>query len=163
MTNWRLAEQKSYNHRFTEEAKSRLVGGAETWKGLPHVMGGSRDSGGISQLQRFCLRSMQSQLHTHSAQSTRARKRLLHNTWLWKAREILSTRERQELARDVTEQVGVVHDKLLQKGFPLSVSGGSPPPHTHLLGSKCPPPEDRCLSMPETGEKERNYLKVTQT
>ena len=35
----------------------------------------------------------------------------------------------------VTEQVGVVHDKLLQKGFPLSVSGGSPPPHTHLLGS----------------------------
>ena len=32
------------------------------------------------------------------------------------------------------------------------------PPHTHLLGSKCPPPEERRLSMPETGEKERHYL-----
>ena len=50
---------------------------------------------------------------------------------------------------------GVVHDKLLQKGSPLSLSGV---PHTHLLGSKCPLPEGRCLSMPETGEKERNYL-----
>ena len=58
----------------------------------------------------------------------------------------------------VTEQVGVVHDILLQKGSPLSLSGGSPHPHTHLLGSKCPPPEERHLSMPETGEKERNYL-----
>ena len=59
---------------------------------------------------------------------------------------------------NVTEQeVGVVHDKLLQKGFPLSVSGGSFP-HAHLLGSKCPPPEERHLSMPETGEKERNCL-----
>ena len=63
----------------------------------------------------------------------------------------------------VTEQgQGVVHDKLLQKGFPLSVSGGSSP-HAHLLGSQCPPPEERRLSMPETGEKERNYLKVIQT
>ena len=53
---------------------------------------------------------------------------------------------------------GVVHDKLLQKGFPLSVSGGSPPTHAHLLVSKCPPPEEKRLSMPETGEKERNYL-----
>ena len=52
---------------------------------------------------------------------------------------------------------GVVHDKVLQKGFPLSVSGGSFP-HTHLLGSKHPPPEERRLSMPETGEKERNCL-----
>ena len=33
-----------------------------------------------------------------------------------------------------------------------------PHTHTHLLGSKCPPPEERRLSMPETGEKERNYL-----
>ena len=33
-----------------------------------------------------------------------------------------------------------------------------PPIHTHLLGSKCLPPEERRLSMPETGEKERNYL-----
>ena len=38
-----------------------------------------------------------------------------------------------------------------------SVSGGSFP-HAHLLGSKCPPPEERRLSMPETGEKERNCL-----
>ena len=50
-----------------------------------------------------------------------------------------------------------LHDKLLQKGFPLSVSGGSFP-HAHLLGSKCLPPEERRLSMPETGEKERNCL-----
>ena len=52
---------------------------------------------------------------------------------------------------------GVVHDNLLQKGFPLSVSGRSFP-HAHLLGSKCPPPEERHLSMPETGEKEMNCL-----
>ena len=32
------------------------------------------------------------------------------------------------------------------------------PPATHLLGSKCPPPEERRLLTPETGEKERNYL-----
>ena len=32
------------------------------------------------------------------------------------------------------------------------------PTHTHLLDSKCPPPEERRLSMPETGEKERNNL-----
>ena len=30
--------------------------------------------------------------------------------------------------------------------------------HTHLLGSKCLLPEERRLSMPETGEKERNCL-----
>ena len=52
---------------------------------------------------------------------------------------------------------GVVHDKLLQKGFPLSVSGGSFP-HAHLPGSQCPLPEERRLSMPKTGEKERNCL-----
>ena len=32
------------------------------------------------------------------------------------------------------------------------------PSPTHLLGSKCPLPEERRLSMPETGEKERNCL-----
>ena len=31
-------------------------------------------------------------------------------------------------------------------------------PPLHLLGSHCPPPEERCLLMLETGEKERNYL-----
>ena len=37
--------------------------------------------------------------------------------------------------KTVTEQgEEVVHDKLLQKGFPLSVSGDSFP-HAHLLGS----------------------------
>ena len=30
--------------------------------------------------------------------------------------------------------------------------------HPHLLGSLCQLPEERCLSMPEIGEKERNYL-----
>ena len=48
-----------------------------------------------------------------------------------------------------------------RKDPPLSVSGGSP--HTHLPGSKCLLPEERRLSMPETGEKEIIYLKVTQT
>ena len=63
----------------------------------------------------------------------------------------------------VTEQGwGVVHDKLLQKGSPLSVSG-SPPPHTHLLGSQCLLAEERRLSMPETGEKEMNYLLKSYT
>ena len=52
---------------------------------------------------------------------------------------------------------GGVHNKLLQTGPPLSVSGGSFP-HAHLPGSKCPPAEERRLSMPETGEKERNCL-----
>ena len=37
------------------------------------------------------------------------------------------------------------------------------PPLPDLLGSPCPQPEERLLSMPETGEKERNYLKVIQT
>ena len=37
---------------------------------------------------------------------------------------------------------------------PPFLSGGPP----HLLGLPCPPPEERLLSMPETGEKERNYL-----
>ena len=63
-----------------------------------------------------------------------------------------------QIPDNVTEQGGVVvHNKLLQKGFPFSVSGGSSP-HAHLLGSQCPPPEERRLSMPETGEKERNCL-----
>ena len=51
----------------------------------------------------------------------------------------------------------VVHDKLVQKGPPF-LSLEVPPPHTHLLRSKCPLPEERRLSMPETGEKERNHL-----
>ena len=50
-----------------------------------------------------------------------------------------------------------LRDKLLQNGFPLSVSGGSFP-HAHLPGSQCPPPEESSLSMPETGENERNCL-----
>ena len=54
----------------------------------------------------------------------------------------------------VTEQTRVVvNDILLPKGPPF-FSGGSP----HLLGLLFPPPEERRLSMPENGEKERNYL-----
>ena len=41
---------------------------------------------------------------------------------------------------------------------PPFLSGGPP-----LLGLPCPAPEERGLSMPEIGEKERNYLfKVIQ-
>ena len=58
----------------------------------------------------------------------------------------------------VTEQAGGGFTiNYYRMDSPLPISGGSPP-HTHLLGSKCPPPEERRLSMPETGEKERNYL-----
>ena len=39
------------------------------------------------------------------------------------------------------------------KGLPALFLGGSSP----VLGSLCPPPEERCLSMSEIGEKERNY------
>ena len=38
-----------------------------------------------------------------------------------------------------------------------------PHTHAHLLGSQCPPPEERRLSIPETGEKERNYLFKSNT
>ena len=57
----------------------------------------------------------------------------------------------------VTEQGrGVVHDNFNRKDPPfLSLEVL---PHTHLLGSKCPPPEERRLSMPENGEKERKCL-----
>ena len=48
---------------------------------------------------------------------------------------------------------GRVDNILLWKGPPLSIWG---PPS--LLGLPCLPPEERCLSMPETGKKERNYL-----
>ena len=68
----------------------------------------------------------------------------------------LSSFQRSSIVTEQGQGV-VVHDKLLQKGFRLSVSGGSFP-HAHLLGLKCPPPEERRLSMPETGEKERNCL-----
>ena len=56
---------------------------------------------------------------------------------------------------NVTEQTRGerVNDILLPKG-PSFRSGGPP----HLLGLPCPQPEERHLSMPETGEKERNYL-----
>ena len=46
-----------------------------------------------------------------------------------------------------------MNDILLQKGHP-SFTPGVPP---HLLGSLCRPPEERRLSIPEIGEKERNY------
>ena len=38
-----------------------------------------------------------------------------------------------------------------------------PSPHAHLLGPQCPPPEERHLSMPETGEKESNCLFKSDT
>ena len=46
------------------------------------------------------------------------------------------------------------------KGLLLFLQGSSP-----VLGSLCPPPGERCLSMPEIGEKERNYylFEIIQT
>ena len=46
--------------------------------------------------------------------------------------------------------------------IPLFSLWGSPP-NTPILGSQCPLPKERCLSMPETGEKERNYLLKSYT
>ena len=43
----------------------------------------------------------------------------------------------------------------LMERTPLSLSGGCPP---HLLGSPCLLPEEGCLSIAETDEKEINYL-----
>ena len=58
------------------------------------------------------------------------------------------------LPQTVTEQTwGGGGQYTIAKKTPLSLWGP-----LHLLGSPCPPPEDRHLSMPETGEKERNYL-----
>ena len=51
----------------------------------------------------------------------------------------------------------MVHNKLLRKDSPLSVSGGSFPPRPPARFEMLPPEEKR-LSMPETGEKERNCL-----
>ena len=48
-----------------------------------------------------------------------------------------------------------MNDMLLPKGPLLSLWVSSPP---ILLGSPCLPPEEKRLSMPEIGEKERNYL-----
>ena len=53
---------------------------------------------------------------------------------------------------------GVVHDVLLQKGLPLSVSGG-PPTHTHTLARfEMPTARGKTPLNAETGEKEWNYL-----
>ena len=58
----------------------------------------------------------------------------------------------------VTEQAGGWFTINYYRKDPPFLSLEVPPPHAHLLGSKCPPPEERRLSMPETGEKERNCL-----
>ena len=46
-------------------------------------------------------------------------------------------------SKSVTEQDGggVVHDN--DRKDPPFLSLEVPPPHTHLLGSKCPPPEEK--------------------
>ena len=70
----------------------------------------------------------------------------------------------KEVVRDrvksgfVTEQMGGGSWYIITEKIPPFCLWRFPPTHTHLLGSKCPPPEERRLSMPETGEKERNYL-----
>ena len=59
-------------------------------------------------------------------------------------------------AGPITEQTpgGVGDNILLPKGPPF-LSGGPP---ADLLGSSCLLLQERRLSVPETGEKERNYL-----
>ena len=62
-----------------------------------------------------------------------------------------------QTGRSVTEQTwggggGTIY--YYRKVPPFSLWGFPP----HLLGSLCPLPKERCLLMPETGEKERNYL-----
>ena len=53
-----------------------------------------------------------------------------------------------------TDPGGGVNDILLLNGPPPSAPGGLCP-HTRFA---LPAARERCLSMPETGEKERNYL-----
>ena len=54
----------------------------------------------------------------------------------------------------VTEQTGVVVNNILSPKGPPFLSGGPP----RLTRFALPAARERCLSMPETGEKERNYL-----
>ena len=56
--------------------------------------------------------------------------------------------------KQLLQTQGGVNDILLPNG-PTLVLRESPRP---VLGSPCPPPRKRCLSMPEIGEKERDYL-----
>ena len=69
---------------------------------------------------------------------------------------ILSRKPEKRLIRgDVTEQtaVGVGEQYTITKRI-LPFSPAPPPPTRFSL----PAPRERCLSMPEIGEKERNYL-----
>ena len=70
---------------------------------------------------------------------------------------ILTSRLQPRMHECVTEQTrgvwGSEQHTITKRILPFSL--GVPP---QLLGSPCPPPEKRHLSMPETGEKERNYL-----
>ena len=56
--------------------------------------------------------------------------------------------------KQLLQTQGGVNDILLPNG-PTLVLRESPRP---VLGSPCPPPRKRCLSMPEIGEKDRDYL-----
>ena len=58
-----------------------------------------------------------------------------------------------DIADNVTEQMGGWTIYYYRKDH--TFLSGVP---SHLLGSPCPLPEERRLSMPEIGEKERNYL-----
>ena len=62
------------------------------------------------------------------------------------------------LPKTVTEQAGAWFTINYYRKDPPFLSLEVPPPHAHLLGSQCPPPEERRLSVPETDEKERNCL-----
>ena len=68
------------------------------------------------------------------------------------------------LSYTVIEQTGLgqCSQYTITERIPLSPSGG-PLPHTHLLDSQCPLPGERRLSMPQTGEKEINYLLKSYT
>ena len=71
------------------------------------------------------------------------------SVWAGAVRE--KTAVRAEGYAGVTEQTwGGVNNI---QGPPFYSRSPSP-----ILGSPCPPPEERRLSMPEIGEKERNYL-----
>ena len=92
----------SYNQGFTEEATLWMAGRVEPWKGLALLPWVTTE---ILEGYLICKGSSWELSHLNPmlgspVQNTTARKRYPYNMWLWTSVGFLSTRERQESARD---------------------------------------------------------------